>query len=75
MNLKTDIESFLEHSGWSAYRLSKASGVNLNVIRRVQRGIRAGVHSSTLEKLAPYLYPQNSMNSGGKDEGDPNEQA
>ncbi|MDL2268245.1 hypothetical protein LJC46_09750, partial [Desulfovibrio sp. OttesenSCG-928-G15] len=56
MNIKSDIDRFLEASGWSPYRLAKESGVNLNIIRRVQLGQRDGVHSSTLARLAPFIY-------------------
>ena len=56
MSIQQDINTFLERTGWSAYRLAKASGVNLNIIRRIQRGIRAGMNTRTLDRLAPFIY-------------------
>ena len=56
MSIQQDINTFLERTGWSAYRLAKASGVNINIIRRIQRGIRAGMNTRTLDRLAPFIY-------------------
>ena len=56
MSIQQDINTFLERTGWSAYRLAKASGVNLNIIRRIQRGIRAGMNTRTLDRLPPFFY-------------------
>ncbi|EGY24568.1 hypothetical protein DA2_3184 [Desulfovibrio sp. A2] len=57
MDIKQDIDRFLAESGWTPYRLAKESGVNINIIRRIQLGRRQGMSSRTLGKLVPFLYP------------------
>lgn len=56
MNLAHDFNTFFKDTGWNPYRLAKAAGIKVEIITRVQKGERQGVHSKTLEKLWPYLY-------------------
>ena len=56
MNLAQDFNAFFQETGWSPYRLAKAAGIKVEIITRVQKGERQGVHSKTLEKLWPFLY-------------------
>ena len=56
MNLATDFDKFFLETGWNPYRLAKAAGIKVEIITRVQKGERKGVHSTTLEKLWPFLY-------------------
>lgn len=56
MNIQTDIINFLESSGWSQAKLAKKADIHPIIISRIVRGERKGLHSSTLEKLWPFLY-------------------
>jgi DNA-binding Xre family transcriptional regulator len=56
MNIKADLKNVLAESGWSASRLAAAAGVSAPVVTRFLSGARAGLHSSTLEKLWPFIY-------------------
>jgi DNA-binding Xre family transcriptional regulator len=58
MNLKQDIEAALCRLNWSAWRLAKEAGVTTQTVTRILNGDREGVHSKTLAKLQPYLYPE-----------------
>lgn len=54
--LREDIRKTLDVTGWPAAKLAKESGVPPACITRLLRGTRGGVHSTTLEKLWPFLY-------------------
>jgi len=56
MNLRQDLTSLVRLDGWSASRLSKESGVRVNIITRFIKGERKEMRSGTLEKLWPFLY-------------------
>lgn len=56
MNIADEFTRFFQETGWSPYRLAKEAGIKVEIITRVQKGTRKGIHSSTLEKLWPFLY-------------------
>ncbi|WP_319764467.1 helix-turn-helix transcriptional regulator [Maridesulfovibrio sp.] len=56
MNIKEDLKKFLEDTGWTAAKLANEANISAPVITRFLSGARKGLHSSTLEKLWPYLY-------------------
>ncbi|MBI9113294.1 hypothetical protein [Maridesulfovibrio ferrireducens] len=56
MNLKEDLTHMLAESDWTASRLSIESGVPAPVLTRFLRGTRKGLHSSTVEKIWPFVY-------------------
>lgn len=56
MNITDEFARFFRETGWSPYRLAKEAGIKVEIITRVQKGTRKGLHSSTLEKLWPFLY-------------------
>ncbi|WP_424450080.1 helix-turn-helix domain-containing protein [Pseudodesulfovibrio tunisiensis] len=59
----------LTESGWSQTNLARASQVPQSTISKILNGASKGIHSSTLEKLWPYLYgdqrPHSKKKSGG----------
>jgi len=56
MDIPADIREFLKATGWTAKRLAVEAGMEPSTITRLVRGERKGMHSSTLEKLWPFLY-------------------
>ena len=56
MNIREDIINLLNESGWSQTALALESGVPQSTLSKILTGVSKGVHSSTLEKLWPYLY-------------------
>jgi transcriptional regulator with XRE-family HTH domain len=60
MNIKDDIQRFLKCTGMSAAGLARQAGISAPVITRILSGERKGLHSSTLEKLSPFLYGPDS---------------
>jgi DNA-binding Xre family transcriptional regulator len=55
MNIREQIEKALLQHGWTATRLAREAGIAPPVITRFLSGERSGLHSSTLEKLWPYI--------------------
>lgn len=59
MDIKQDILAFLEATGWNASQLAHAAKISQPVISRLLTdgaSRRHGCHSSTLQKLFPFLY-------------------
>lgn len=56
MNLRQDLKLLVGLENWSPSRLSKESGVRVNIITRFIKGERKEMRSGTLEKLWPFLY-------------------
>lgn len=50
-SIKSELDDFLNRTGKSAYWLATQSGVNINVIQRVRRGIRDDMRSKTADRL------------------------
>ena len=60
--IKSEIDDFLERSGKSAYWLSVQSGVNINVIQRVRRGLRKDMKSMTADKIRSIIMSTPTTN-------------
>lgn len=69
MNIRTDLISFLEQTGWTATELAKAASVPPPVITRLIKGTRSGLHTKTFEKIYPFLYGDKHP-SRSNDEGE-----
>lgn len=56
MNIREDIQSFLERTGWTVSRFAKEASVPVPVLHRLKTGERTGMTLRTYEKLRPFLY-------------------
>jgi len=55
MNIRKDLQEMFKATGWTPSRLSRESGVPVNVITRYLKKERE-MRTDTLEKLWPYIY-------------------
>ena len=55
MNIKHEIQSFLDRSGWTVSRLAREAKVPVPVLHRLKTGEREGMTLRTYEKLRPFL--------------------
>jgi plasmid maintenance system antidote protein VapI len=56
MDIKNEIKSFLDRSGWKPSTLAYAAGIRPHMITRILSGERKGMTMRTFEKLRPFLY-------------------
>ncbi|WP_424450063.1 helix-turn-helix domain-containing protein [Pseudodesulfovibrio tunisiensis] len=56
MQIKQLIQKTLAERGWTATKLAREAGVAPPVITRILSGERKGLHSTTIEKLWPFLF-------------------
>lgn len=56
MNIKHEIQSFLDRTGWTVSKLARESKVPVPVLHRLKTGEREGMTLRTYEKLRPFLY-------------------
>lgn len=56
MNIKHDLETFLDETGWDIPKLVIASGANKDSLYRLINGSRQGLSYKTLQKLWPFIY-------------------
>jgi transcriptional regulator with XRE-family HTH domain len=61
MNIQKDLKSCMDRNGWTQEKAAEATGVPQPVISRILQGKQRGVHSLTLLKLWPHLYPGAAM--------------
>ena len=55
LDIRAEIQAFLEQTGWSASKLAREAGVTSPTLTRFLKGTRAGLHTKTLEKLWPII--------------------
>jgi len=63
MDIRQDIQKFLDRSGWKPAHLAREAGIHPILISRILRGKRKGLNSKTLQKLWPFLYGDTARNS------------
>jgi hypothetical protein len=56
MNIREDLKSYLDSTGTTPAKLARQARIPVNVITRFIKGERSGIHSTTVEKLWPFLY-------------------
>ncbi len=61
MNIKNEIQSFLDRSGWKASQLARAAGIRPQMVTRILNGERHGMTLRTYEKLRPFLHGDYSI--------------
>lgn len=66
MNIKHEIQSFLDRSGWTVSRLAREAKVPVPVLHRLKTGEREGMTLRTYEKLRPFLYGEVHQKASGE---------
>ena len=56
MNIREEIQSFLERTRWTVSRFAREADVPISVLHRLKTGERQGMTLRTYEKLRPFLY-------------------
>jgi DNA-binding Xre family transcriptional regulator len=56
MNIKHEIQSFLDRTGWTLSKFAREAKIPVPVLHRLKTGEREGMTLRTYEKLRPFLY-------------------